>query len=280
MNKEEQLKDRYEELYRTAKPGDDWIEVEPAIPFVGDHYGSGGYPKVLVYGSAENLNYPFKHEEMTFCRNRKVFKDWKGRKDRKDENFEGSILSVDNWFPWVHMTPVSNGTLLTAARYLLDYFENSGFSELPGEFILQIAIGNYGKFSRRGKTNSDYASRPEPLAVADPYVIADMSILEPDVVIIPRSIYSNAFKRVLEQASHKPKIWPIYQTNNRVINQHINPQLNDAGLKEEKSRGGHWSERWLQHISHKIRMGRYLDWLDWRCGKLPELKKPNWYIRH
>lgn len=279
LNKfEEQLTEQYRRRYEKRRPDTTiWHETKPPIPFVGDQFGKDVRAKVLVYASAENLKWydEDQRRKLTYWRNRKEYTDWK----RNSEREEGRGRS--NWFPHVHMAPVSDGTLLTAARYLMEVFGKTNFSEEPGKFIQQIAVGNYGKFSLKGGRNRDYASKPELLAVSDPYVIEDMGILQPDVVIIPRSIHLNAFKRVLEQASHKPKhIGVIYQTNTGVINRHIDRQLNKAGLKKVTVRNAHWSQEWLQHISGKIRMGRYLDWLDWRCGKRPDLGKPNWYIRH
>lgn len=268
---EERLMGQYQSLYEKDKPDTTvWHETTPAIPFVGDQFGNDGRARVLVYGSAENLNWDYPRD-MAFSRNREVFNQWKAKE------FQGLAASVDHWFPWLHMTPVSDGSLLTAARYLVEVFGKTGFSENPEAFIQQIAVGNYGKFSQKGKVNRDYANNPTLLRVSDPYVLADMEVLRPDVVVLPRTIFNNRFTPILNGSKHKPEhIWQIYQTNARAINVHIKRQLKKTGLESSFERSG-WQKEWLSHIK-KANMGLYMDWLDWRSGKVKGCVMPNWNI--
>lgn len=273
LNKyEEQLKEQYRALHNKRKPDlHIWHQTKPAIPFVGDRFGKEGRVKVLVYGSAENLNWKFP-ADMPFHRNREAFNRWKAK------DFGVNISSIDNWFPWVHMTPVSDGTLLTTARYLLELFDQPGFSTDPGEFLSEVAIGNYSKFSLR--SGRDPAGVPEFLIVSDDHVLQDLHILQPDVVVLPRRIHANRFFHLRDRSAHKPKlILGIYQTNAQVINRTIRPQLAKGGLERPSLRYG-WQKHWLSHIPPKVRMDYYLDWLDWRCGKRPDLNRPKWTIRH
>lgn len=259
VNREKALTDRYQSEFGKLPSdlwGETWIQETPAVPFVGDHYGVNGLPKVLVYGSAENLNWDYP-KPMSAHRNKEVFNEWKASRN-------------GNWFPAVHMTPVSDGTLLTATRYLLELYGATGFATYPEKFISQIAVGNYGKFSLTGTKNTDYASKPKLLKVSDPFVKADVEELEPEIIIMPGSIHYHAFRWLLnpKDPSTKPRhmpehIWDIYQTNAGVINRHINRQLKKNGWTVEKERGG-WAREWMNHIPRNIRMGRYLDWLDLR----------------
>ena len=255
MNLEEaQLEKRYREIL-IKDPLDEtiWINEAPATPFVGNNYGANGLPKVLVYGSAENLTYT-SNLTLSAARNRVFF----------DEGPQGT----DKFFPRVHISPITDGSLLTAARYLLEIFEKEGFSTEPKDFLQQIAVSNYGKFSLKGKKNSDYASKPKLLEVSHPYVKADLEVLKPDVVILPRSIYQHSFNGLLiNEDLSRPNTWTIYQTNAGVINRHIEKQLNKAGCGGKAHSG--WAKDWVGHVQH-MRMGRYLDWLDWRVKSKPE----------
>lgn len=261
---EHQLIVAYNGLFKAqehALEGHGMMPVQPAIPFVGTHYGRNNLGKVLVYGSSENLNFKFDKEAMEPTRNRTEYSRW-----RTGEH-KGQVQSKGNWFPWVHMTPVSDGTLLTAARYLIQLFEKPGFFLTPAEFIEQIAVCNYGKFSLNGNRNRDYASSPKPLAVSDDYVKVDLRILRPDIIIVPRSIHRHALHRILSDhdtitVPHaQPTIWGIYQTNRRVINTHITRQLKKAAWPADKERTG-WENEWLAKVLDGTPMGRYLDWLD------------------
>ncbi|MCC6938737.1 MAG: hypothetical protein IT226_10995 [Flavobacteriales bacterium] len=266
VNREKALTDRYRSEFGKLPSdlwGDTWTKETPAVPFVGEHYGASSLPKVLVYGSAENLNWDYP-KPLSAHRNKEAFSKW------KNKNYEGMESSIGNWFPWVQMTPVSDGTLLTAARYLLELHGATGFATDPEGFIGQIAVGNYGKFSLTGRKNADYASKPKLLKVSDPFVKADVEELEPEIIIMPGSIHYHAFRGLLnpKDPSTKPRhmpehIWGIYQTNAGNINRHINRQLKKNGWTEEKEREG-WVREWMNHIPRNIRMGRYLDWIDLR----------------
>ncbi len=184
MSLEDQLKKKYGEIHINDQPDENiWINADAATPFVGDNYGAIGLPKVLVYGSAENLTYA-NNLTLSATRNR--------------DFFEEGPQGADQFFPRVHITPITDGSLLTAARYLLEIFKKDGFSAEPKGFLQQIAVSNYGKFSLKGKKNSDYASKPKLLKASHQYVLADLEVLKPDVVILPRSIYQHSFNGLLK----------------------------------------------------------------------------------
>lgn len=249
----------WKQLQRTLD--DRWVRVEPAIPFVGDGYQTTGHPKVLVYGSAENLNFKFDASGMVHARNRKCYMAWRKANER-------------SWFPKIHMTPVSDGTLLTVARYLVDVLSCETFSSDPDQFLQQISIGNYGKFSLKG-SNKDYANNPALLRLSDDFILADLDILKPQTVILPRTIHDNALARLLKTSEHKPDVVVrIYQTNDRVINRHIKGQLKSAAIPSPSERSG-WSQTWLAQIPPKVHMDLYLDWIDWHM-KGGGTKQPNW----
>ncbi len=209
---EEQLEKKYREIHVNDQLDEKvWINEAPATPFVGENYGANGLPKVLVYGSAD---------------------------------FGGEKKSKDNFFPWVHITPVADGSLLTVGRYLLEIFGKEGFSTKSKDFLQQIAVSNYGKFSLT--TNKDYARVPKLLEASHLYVLTDLEVLKPDVVILPKSIYGNSFNRLLKNENlSKPAIWTIYQTSAGVINRSIKEQLAKVDRKETGRSG--WTQKWIDH---------------------------------
>jgi len=274
---EAKLEEAYRELWTPESIGTHWVRAEPAIPFVGDHYGSDGRPRVLVYGSAENLTHLSGADEAKrwapMDRNRKVFERW------RQKDFDKEKQSLDNWFPRLHITPISDGTLLTVARYLLEVFGKTGFSTNPGEFIQQIAVGNYGKFSLTGKGNVDYASKPDLLAASHGYVLADMEVLKPEVVIVPKTIHWSGFKELMNgHVGHRPKqVWRIYQTNGRVIRTTIQKQLKNNSGHANKGRPA-WVTEWCAHVLKNVNMHAYLDWIDLKIATGDGSSKARWPV--
>jgi len=263
---EHQLKLSYQQLDENRKPdGTIWVEAPPAIPFVGDGYGQDGRCKLLVYGSAENLNFD-RTGQLTYFRNREQFDGWKN----------------NSFFPPIHMTPISDGTLLTLARYLLHVFKQEPFSVEPEAFLQQIAVGNYGKFSLRGDSNEDYANKPMLLKDSDQYVLADLELLEPDMVILPKTIHWSRFKTLLkERVGHEPKeVWRIYQTNTRATT-HAKREL-DKAREVSRPERPEWVERWLKQIvvSKQGFMAHQLDWVDLKVDQEGSDEKPAWHIRY
>lgn len=267
---EQALINRYSDLYAGQNLGSDWLDYRPAVPFVGSEYGYSK-PRILVYGSAENLTHEPTYDLMTFSRNREAFESWRTVAPGEKQ------LTRGNRFPWLHMEPVRDGTLPTAARYLLEVFELSGFATDPAAFLQEIAIDNYGKFSLQAKLNRDYASDPVCLEESRAYVEADLEVLAPSIVIVPRTIYQHSFAQVLQRVpAMPPRVWRIYQTNAQVINVTISKQLNKAGVEPLHDRPT-WAKEWVSLVT-RARMDRYLDWVDWRVGRSRGRQAPEWNI--
>jgi hypothetical protein len=269
---EQALINRYSDLYAGQNLGSDWLDYRPAVPFVGSEYGSSK-PRILVYGSAENLTHEPTYDLMTFSRNREAFESWRTVAPGEKQ------LTRGNRFPWLHMEPVRDGTLPTAARYLLEVFNLSGFATDPAAFLQEIVIGNYGKFSLQAKRNRnrDYASDSAWLAESRAYVEADLEVLAPSIVIVPWTIYQHGFAQVLQRApARPPRVWRIYQTNAQVINVTVSRQLNAAGVEPLNDRPT-WVKEWVSLVT-RARMDRYLDWVDWRAGRSRGRQAPEWYI--
>jgi len=148
----------------------------------------------------------------------------------------------------------------------------------PSSFIEHIAVGNLGKFAiDSGSTNCDYAGKPIYLADSIDYVIADIEILAPDCVILPRTILENVNntpewrRRFPYEAPARPPCFaPIYQTNAGVINRHIKNRGKATGLVAEESLPPCLSD-WMGRIDIRIDMQAYLQWL---AAEFRELRFP------
>lgn len=242
--------------------------VKPTIPFVGKNYADQAH-KILVYASAENLS-----------------GYWKGNR----HSWQGDILDNDAWaenrhrrsleelnsdpnkfFPNVHIGPMNDGRLATAAYYIARKLYNMIFDS-PNKFYEAIAFANYGKFSietekqkkarigceKDGKSaNIDYAGNCDLLAVSHCYIQADMEILKPDCIIMPKTMY-RADREFVDRYKGNAVIIPISQMNARVINCHI-ARLHEKYDKEQlPSSVRKWYDM-LKTNDNYLSVFRYLD---------------------
>lgn len=208
--------------------------VIPTIPFVGKHYSEQSQ-KILVYASAENLADYWKGND------RHWVGDWLDDDSRAENRhrkcFDDPEMQYDPFFPHVHIGPMNNGCLATAAYYIASKLYQLDFNN-PHDFYENIAFGNYGKYSIEtalqrskrlgieqsgGKANIDYAGNKELLAASHSFLRADLSELKPNCIILPKAMYE-ADKIFLDQYKGHAVIVPIHQINTRVINLHITPK--------------------------------------------------------
>ena len=185
------LLEEYQAIYK-GQPDQErqgYDDVKPAIPFVGEDYPQAPgkpFPRVLVYASAENR---VKGGKRGFCR------AYEGRREVEE-------------FRDVHIQPFNNGDLLTVARYLLQKIAEEPlpgegppspcpFADRPGEFIEQIAVANYSKFALEpvGKKKTRQRDPLDERGSSLSYVAKDLSILQPEILILPYTIYWKSVKR-------------------------------------------------------------------------------------
>lgn len=247
MNNHEQLTKDLIDKYRSIreitlpewavhkiKPGNTDKIVVPTIPFVGKHYAEQK-KKILVYASAEVLT--------DYCYGQKTDRLWLDE-DEKAENrhrkcFDESILQPNIFFPNIHITPMNDGPLATAVMYLATFIRDEQISE-PRSFYETISIGNYGKFSIETKyqyelrmnpymsdeekkalkkdkqnKNKDYAGNIDFLKDSHEYIRADIDLLKPDYIIMPKVKDKGFLDSII--SSHTKKI-EIYQMGATVIN--------------------------------------------------------------
>lgn len=187
--------------------------VMPTIPFVGKNYFKQP-KKVLLYASAENLSYYTKSEDYLDDNDKAI--------NRHRLFFDNSFIKDECiFYPDVHIAPIDDGRLSVAAYYLLRTRYN--FSQCtPKEFYEKICFANYGKFSAETNSNKDYASDNKKLSASKEYISLDLKTLNPDVIIMVKSMLNQGKQRqVLQSFGLTFDILPIYQITPTTINCYI-----------------------------------------------------------
>lgn len=214
-NLQEILKEEYKKIFDIRSNRPSWAVkkttdkeeiIHPSIPLIGKNFEN---KRLLLYASAENLTH------------------YNGKKDTyldKDDYainrhrnfFDGS----KDFFPSVHIAPVSNGALVIVTAYILSLLEDSSNYSTPKELIEDISIGNFGKFSiDAGSKNQDYAKDISKLKFSFNYIKADLKTLQPKILIIPKGVYDHSeIQQLIKEIVPECLVIPIYQINNRVIN--------------------------------------------------------------
>jgi len=210
--------------------------VHCPIPFVGRQYAKEKV-RLLLYASAENLSdYNSKGKNYLDCDDYAV--------NRHRNSFDLSVTNPDVFFPDVHIQPISDGCLAIAALYVYMRFQAVDRIS-PADFLEHIAFANYCKYSiqpglareegrnRKQARNQDHAGNADYLKESHDYIKQDFEILQPDIIIIPKTIYYTD-RRFVDQLKGGSRIIPIYQINARNINLRIKhyPRTEEKDLNE------------------------------------------------
>lgn len=185
--------------------------LRPSIPFVGKNYGRWG--GLLVYGSAENL--------AQYQGGRKPRPPYLEDGRAGDRHRAALECEKRGFFPFVHMAPFDNGSLLVAIWYYLSQV-GAGPPDDPYELIESIAAANFCKFSIGSETNKDHAGDGERVGISVPYVREDLRALEPAAVFLPRTIWNqSAVQITLLETAPKTRFIALPQFNAQVVNLHL-----------------------------------------------------------
>jgi hypothetical protein len=256
MGVDDRLKARYSAIFGERGFPDWSYHIPPPIPFVGDHFMNA--PKrVLVYASAENLNHRDQVNSLLALTDPMLRSSW----------FLDARRKTDQDSTFVHINPIDNGSLLLAARHVLYRLDPRWpfANNKPSAFLDQIAVANPGKFSidpgRIGasrKRNYDYANDRIKFEEMRAYILADLTELTPDVIIIPRTIERTlrALQPMMNLAQNSTVVG-IYQVSPQAINCHIKRQVPERA----SSVSGLPYIRW-NVTDHRLNMRLYLQWLD------------------
>lgn len=187
--------------------------VPPSIPFIGKEYND---TKILLYASAENLTYYTEQKEAM-----KHLDDDLIAIDRHRYCFNN--CSENRFFPHLHIEPVNNGALVVIMAYLANRLLNLNNFNTPYDLINKVSIANFGKFSIETQhKNVDYAKSIKKLSYSMPFVKSDIEFLNPDIIIIPKTIFNHLkIKNLIKNSAPNAKIIPIYQITPTTINTRI-----------------------------------------------------------
>jgi len=238
--KQSELIDAYQSLVK--KEGyPDWAVknrktngyINPSIPYIGEKYFTKKR-KIAIYAMAESLTYylnsndenPLLESDDAWNRHGVSFTHWLA-----------SPQEGRHFFPDVHIQPINSGGLLCAAAFIL-YKMGWDFNSIgePKDFLSELVVAHYGKFSCREKTSKDYARNWKLLRPSLPYLEKDLNVLQPDVLIFVGTIFRH--KQVAKQIRSllpNSTIFPIYQFAPRIIHGHLLAEFNEraGGLEKE-----------------------------------------------
>jgi hypothetical protein len=253
------LEQENDEFLRDKKSKDYWCvlnkdskkPIKPTIPFVGKKYaevvnshGSEGLPKILMYASAENLSEYDLGEPDEFRSNIKQDESISWNRHRI------SYVKIGGeFFPYVHIQPVTDGGLMCAALLVNYMMTREWYSDNPKVFLETLAVANAGKFSRAG-SNKDYAGSLKYMKPSLAFIEEDLKLLNPDVVIIPRTIYRTICKNEpVKKLLDVRKVVPIYQISHWNM-KHLEEYKKCAEKLKEKI-GNSVLGEWTEKIAHR-----------------------------
>lgn len=183
---EQKLSQEYQKCWQAEKPT--WTyNIIPAIPVVGDKLNDMDI-RVLSYASSENISKRYACELEALNENEQLHR---GRSEEFDEKYP--------LFRYSHITPFNRGDQFIITWFLLSLeykiFINS-FSNTAMDFAEQIAVSNTVKFTVERNSKQPNIDPNEKKCFEDsvPYLINDFKIIEPDVVIIPRTRFNKVAK--------------------------------------------------------------------------------------
>lgn len=225
----------------------DWAfkDIAPAIPHVGTEYFNAPR-KILIYASTENLAWTDQQEMLRA----------KGLDDQLHRAY-GAAQRADEEQN-VMIEPINNGSLLMAARHALHAFDPElAFTKTgSSDFLQQVVVANASKFSIASRTNIDPASRVKYWPASKPYLETDLAVLQPHIVIIPRTILFRLRSRKISlDLQDVQTLLPNYQITSRTL-----ANIKKLGLTEA-TRGP--SLNWKLTLgAERWGMKFYLKWLE------------------
>lgn len=240
------------------------FRYNPPIPFIGQDYPVGG--GLLIYGSAEELTWLPKTNDKLL---KTFYED-----DKKDfvrrwhwfEHYEKKASC--NFFPTIGVAPLDSGGLL-AAGWLVAKRCGLPHPSTPREFLETCAVSNWCKFTILCMvSNHDYADDVEKLKCSLPYVIEELSMLKPAVVIMPATTYNC---KTIQDAIKKEcdaRFVPLSQFDYKVINMQLKKLEGEAHQLQKAAdpvlakwmsaiqvkgakKGNHW--RYLVHVKSVLK---------------------------
>jgi len=249
----------YSKLRAADSSNDKYLKYPPSIPFIGNRYFEA-QSRILVYASAENLTYALENPSSGI--------NSLAENEQRNRHYHYFTYRNDDRkrYPEIHMRPIKVGGLLLVAKYIADSKFPGIFSNNRYDFLDQICCGNIGKFSLATTTNKDYAGDIRHLIDSVPYIINDIEVLQPELIILPLTSLralsksdASIAKQLVNNLKHIDHIG-IYQVNQRVINGAITSWIKKQPLRSPIVQFS-WFNEWNDQIEPKMDMQKYLEWL-------------------
>jgi hypothetical protein len=222
----------------TAPPLWSW-PFSPSIPLVGKQFQPGR--GLLIYASAENLSWMNRSE---VPKRFTTDVSW----NRYRAHYDAVGCSATSFFPDVGIAPISDGGLLTAGRFIAETLALPSANN-PRDFLERIAVSNWCKFSiRSAGANLDYISEPKKLACSLPFVVGELAVLQPAVVMVPAAVWRHPLlSAAMRGAAPWARFLPVPQFNATVVNCHMGKFGESARQLREQMLGTAISE-WMDRV--------------------------------
>jgi hypothetical protein len=171
-----------------------------------------------------------------------------------------------DFFPYVGIQPVNDGGLFAAGFF---FSQKMGLPTpaAPRLFLEEISVTNWCKFSVKSANNKDHISHTKKLADSLPYVIKELALLQPAVVLIPKSVWTRSeFQTAMRNASPQSKFFPIYQFNANVVNCHLK-EYDRSAIKLKSKSADTPLALWMENLKriNRDNAWRYVAKLDESC---------------
>ena len=230
-------------FWRLHEQPPEWAwQFEPSCPFVGRDYTPG--EGLLVFASAENFSsLARKGVPSRFTDNRA----WNRYRACFEEHRDGSTF-----FPNVGIQPVTDGGLFAAAWFVSQRLGLPVATE-PREFLECVAFTNWGKFTvkpaSKGKAlNEDYAGNLDKLGDSLSFVVTELVVLQPKVVMVPQSIWKQRLlQATMRGASPFTRFLPVPQFNATVVNCALG-RFSEAAEKLRRKLAGTPIAEWMRNL--------------------------------
>jgi len=211
---------------------------KPPIPLVGKNYKPG--KGLLIYASAENLSWLTNTPAPKRFRSEDAWNRYRVVYEQSDRNSR-------DFFPDVGIQPMTDGGLFAAGLFVAEKYRLPQRAK-PRSFLEKITVTNWCKFSVRAGTNRDYISDIRKLTVSLPFVVGEIALLQPAVVLIPKPVWKHPIlQAAMRGASPQSLFLPVPQFNANVVNCHLG-KYDRAGRRLKKQLTGTPLACWMENL--------------------------------
>ncbi len=181
---------------------------------------------------------------MGACRGPQLRATWNRYRLRYEEPGRKST----DFFPDVGIQPVTDGGLFAAGLFVASTLALPT-RKTPRGFLETISVSNWCKFSIRSARNQGYIADVKKLTRSLPYVVGELTVLRPAVLLVPKALWRHPILRAaMRGASPRTQFLPVPQFNPRVVN--IRLRKYDRGVVTLLRRyAGMPIEEWMANVS-------------------------------